>query len=322
MNWLVFSYSFPSNQGSSARVTLWRRLSRLGAISPKTGVHILPGREDCLESFQWLAREVGQQKGECLLMNVASFEGLSDQELMNLFKDKSEKEYLELEESVKLLEKATREKVSDEERSKLHSEIEKLRRKHAEIARCDFFDAPGGVRLTARLATIERSLAVEKEPTSEIRKVRIKDFKNKIWVTRPRPHVDRLACAWLIRRYIDEKATIRYSKTFNEDELAFDMKEGGAFGHVGNFCTFETMLVAFDLDSSALRTVSEIIHEIDLRDSRYLHPETAGIDAILSGWLLKDFSDAELEMHGLALFDGVYADVLRKEKSEQQGKKR
>ncbi len=76
----------------------------MGAISPKTGVHILPGREDCLESFQWLAREVGQQKGECLLMNVASFEGLSDQELMNLFKDKSEKEYLELEESVKLLE--------------------------------------------------------------------------------------------------------------------------------------------------------------------------------------------------------------------------
>ncbi|MCC7527550.1 MAG: chromate resistance protein [Candidatus Melainabacteria bacterium] len=319
---MVFSYSFPSTQGSSARVTLWRRLSRLGAISPKSGVHILPGREDCLESFQWLAREVQQQKGECLLMNVESFEGLSDQELMKLFKDKSVKEYLELEESLKQLEKATRGKVPDEERTKLHSEVEKHRRKHAEIARCDFFDAPGGARLTARLASIERALAVEKEAIPEIRKVRIKDFKNKVWVTRPRPHVDRLACAWLIRRFIDESATIRYSKTFKEDELAFDMKEGGAFGHVGNFCTFETMLVAFDWDSSALRTISEIIHEIDLRDSRYLHPETAGIDAILSGWLLNDFSDADLEAHGLALFDGVYADVLRKEKLEQQGKKR
>jgi hypothetical protein len=99
------------------------------------------------------------------------------------------------------------------------------------------------------------------------------------------------------------------------------MKEGGAFGHVGNFCTFETMLAAFDLQSPALRTISEYIHEIDLRDSRYLHPEIAGIDAILSGWLLNDFSDAELEAHGLALFDGLHADANRKQKSEQQGKK-
>jgi hypothetical protein len=314
VNWLVFSYSFPSNQGSSARVSLWRRLGRLGAISPKTGVHILPGSEDCLESFQWLASEVQQQKGECLLMNVDSFEGLSDQELINLYKDKSEKEYQELEDSVKQLERATKGKVVDDEKSKLHSEIEKIRQKHADIARCDFFDAPGGLRLTARLASIERSLAAEVAVLPEICKARKKDFKKKIWVTRPRPHVDRLACAWLIRRFIDDRATIRYAKNFKNDELAFDMKTGGAFGHVGNFCTFETMLTAFELDSMALWTIAEIVHEIDLRDSRYHHPEMAGVDAILNGWLLKNFSDAELESHGLALFDGLYADVLRQQK--------
>ncbi len=318
MNWLVFNCSFPSNQGSSARVSLWRRLSRLGAVSPKSGVHILPGREDCLESFQWLLKEVQQQRGECLLMNVESFEGLSDEELIQLFKDRSEKEYLELEESVKELEKSTSDKVADDDKNKLHSEIEKLRRKHTDIARCDFFDAPGGARLTSRLASLERKLSASEHEVPEITKVHIKDFKNKVWVTRPRPHVDRLACVWLIRRFIDDKAKIRYSTKPQKAELSFDMKEDSTFGHVGNLCSLETMITAFDLKDPGLRTLAEIVHEIDLRDSHYLHPETAGVDAILKGWLIRELTDGELEVHGIMLFDGLYADVLRRDSAEKK----
>lgn len=252
-------------------------------------------------------------------MSVDSFEGLTDQELIQLFRDRSEKEYGLLEEAVHQIEKKAK-KVSEDERDKFHGDIEKVRQKHADIARTDFFDAPGGVRIRSRLANVERLLWKDHHPTPKIERVSIQDFQGKVWATRPRPHVDRIACAWLIRRYIDSSAKIKYSAKPSKEEVSFDMKEGGTFGHVGNFCTFETMMLAFDLTEPGLQTIAEIVHEIDLRDSRYLHPETAGVDSILKGWLLHDFSDEQLESHGLTLFDGLHADILRKE-TAGKGKK-
>jgi hypothetical protein len=125
-------------------------------------------------------------------------------------------------------------------------------------------------------------------------------------VTRPRPHVDRLACAWLIRRFINPDANIRYATIPEPDEVAFDMPDA-QFGHLGVSCSFETMLRAFGFSDPALQTIAEIVHAIDLRDGRYAQPEIEGIAAILQGWLLNDLSDAELEARGVALFEGLYA---------------
>jgi hypothetical protein len=122
-------------------------------------------------------------------------------------------------------------------------------------------------------------------------------------VTRPHPHVDRLACAWLIRRFVNPRAQIRYSETPEPGEVAFDMP-GAEFQHRGHLCTFEVMLKAFGLDDPALRAIAEIVHEIDLRDGRSARPEIAGVDAILTGWLVLE--DAEREAHGIALFEGLY----------------
>lgn len=321
MNWLVFTYSLPSNPRSSARVSAWRRIGRLGAVSPRSGIHILPARDECIESLQWLAREVQEQNGEHLVMNVESFEGLSDQQLVQMFKDKADKEYLELEEELAALEKSAGKKGRTSEHLRIHSEIQKLRKKHSEILRIDFFDAPGGARIASRLAKLERKLNADNEDDSPaIKKLSPDSYKNKLWVTRPKPHVDRIACAWLIRRFIDADAKIRYSLEPNVDELAFDLKEGGAFGHVGNLCSFETMITAFSLNDEALWTVAEIVHEIDIRDGRYLRPETEGIESILKGWQLKGYSDGQLEEYGLALFDGLYADMQRKEKGFTKSK--
>ena len=129
---------------------------------------------------------------------------------------------------------------------------------------------------------------------------------------RPHPHVDRLACAWLIRRFINPKAFIRYSDTFKPAEIPFDMK-GVQFGHQGNFCSFETMIHAFNFQDSGLQALAEIVHEIDLKDGSYLRPEVDGITTILSGWRLAGFSDAKLESHGISLFEGLYR-VLNHEK--------
>jgi hypothetical protein len=257
----------------------------MGAISPRGGVQILPAREESLESFQWLSKEVQQHGGESLLMRVESFEGMTNAEVIGLFQEKSDKDYDEIEGPIAALEKAANKKLTPDVRLKHHAELQKLRKNQQEILKTDFFNSPAGARIVSRFAKLDRLLSADEGAAeSEIPKVSKADFQKKIWVTRPRPHVDRLSCAWMIRRFIDPEAEIRYAKAPLDGEIGFDMKEGGTFGHVGKFCTFETLLAAFDLKEAALWKLAEIIHEIDLRDGCYTHAEIVGVDLILRGF--------------------------------------
>jgi hypothetical protein len=311
MKWLVFSSTLPSKAQSSPRVALWRRLRRLGAISPTGGLHVLPAREECLEAFQWLAEEVRHAKGEALVMQVEQFDGLSDAELMERFRQARAEDYAALDAQAAELETHLRAEATREERSRLREMLERLRRQHAEIARIDFFDAPEGGLLASRLGRLAQALSAGEGSAAPTAPAAIEAYRETRWVTRPRPHVDRLSCIWLIRRFINPQAVVRYSPTPEPDEVGFDMPRG-EFTHRGPLCTFETMVRAFGLEDPSLQPMGEIIHEIDLRDGRYAHPETPGIDAVLKGWLLAGLADAELEAHGVALFEGLYADLSRR----------
>lgn len=303
MSWIVFSYSISRPSRSSPRVALWRRLQRAGAVSPLNGIHVLPARAECLEAFQWLAQEIRAAKGEALVMQVEHFEGMTDAQLTALFNQARGEEYAQLEKELAGLEKI-------QDTLALQEGLDKARRRHAEIARVDYFNAPEGARVAQRLAQLAERL-VPSIPLPTLPKAHLSDYRAKTWVTRPRPYVDRLACAWLIRRFIDPKAIIRYSLAPKSDEVAFDMEEGGQFGHVGNLCTFETMCLAFGLDDAGLRALAEIVHEIDLNDGRYARPAATGVDSILDGWHQASLSDAELEMRGIALFEGLYLHFAR-----------
>ena len=90
--------------------------------------------------------------------------------------------------------------------------------------------------------------------------------------------------------------------------------KGVAFGHQGNLCSFETIMQAFNLYDPGLITLAEIVHEIDLKDGRYVRPETEGVTTILNGWRLAGFSDSELESHGISLFEGLYTALNHKKK--------
>ena len=311
MTWLVFSYSLPSKAQSSPRVALWRRLRRLGAIAPTGGTHLLPAREECLEAFQWLAEEAKQANGGALVMHVEQFEGLSDAELMERFRQARAEDYAELEAQAHEIEKSLRAQVNPEERSRLQEALNKLQRRHADIVRVDFFDAPEGSLVASKLARLAQALAPREATAVSVSSTPLAAYRDKRWVTRPRPHVDRLSCIWLIRRFINPQAVVRYSPTPEPGEVAFDMPHG-EFTHRGHLCTFETMVHAFSLEDPSLQPIGEIIHEIDLRDGCYVHPETAGVDAVLKGWLLAGLSDPELEAHGVALFEGLYADLSRR----------
>ncbi len=320
MTWLVFSYSLPSKAQSSPRVALWRRLRRLGAVMLTGGIHVLPAREEDLEAFQWLAEEVQQAKGEAVVMRVEQFEGLTDADLIDRFRRARAEDYTALDTRASALEERLRARLKGEERSRLREGLERLRRQHADIARLDFFDAPEGNLVAAHLARIAQGLAAGEASAAGVAPAAIQAYRDRRWVTRPRPYVDRLACIWLIRRFINPAAVIRYANAPESDEVAFDMRNG-AFSHRGNLCTFETMVASFGLEEPSLRLIGEIVHEIDLRDGRYIHPEVAVIEAVLKGWFLMGFSDQELEAHGVALFEGLYTAFARGGRPRPAGKK-
>lgn len=305
LSWIVFSYSLPSKSSSSPRVTLWRRLRRIGAISLKGGIHVLPARDDCVEAFQWLAQEVQQANGEALIMQVERFQGLANEEIVKLFRQAKSEEYQELEAQAIALEKTIDGSTKPEDRSSMLEVLEKLRKQHSEIARVDFFDCPDGLIVISHLNRIAQTLSLNPSITIKVPSATVNEYRDKRWVTRPRPYIDRLACIWLIRRFINPNAEIRYAHDVAPDEVAFEMKDA-TFGHCGNLCTFEVMRAAFDLNDPGLQVIGEIVHEIDLRDGQYAHPEATGVEAVLQGWLLANFSDAELELCGIKVFEGLY----------------
>jgi hypothetical protein len=300
MVWLVLSYTLPAQARSSPRVTVWRRLKQIGALALAGGAQVLPARDECEEAFQWLAQEIRAAQGEAVIMRVEQFTGSPDAELISQFQAARADDYAELEPEVKRLEQALRGK----DRFRLQEALERLRRKHTALAEVDYFDSPAGAQIAARLGQIEQAL-VPASRAQPVRAAAVGEYRDKRWVTRPRPHVDRLACAWLVRRYINPEAHIRYSLQSEPGEVAFDM-EPADFGHQGDQCSFESMLAAFSLEEPGLRALADIVHDIDLHENRYGRPETHGVMAIMNGWRLANLTDEELEARGLALFEGLY----------------
>lgn len=309
MAWLAFTYSLPSKGSSSARVTAWRRLQRLGAVALPGGVYLLPEQDDTLESFGWLAQEIKHAQGEALVMRIATFEGLSEADIIGHFHDARRPEYEELTAQLDGLLGTLPDDAPQDKRLGALEALEKLRKRHAEIAKRDFFRTPEGGTVTAKLAQLGARLTEGNTPAEAVEPVNPGDFSGRVWVTRPRPFVDRLASAWLIRRFIDAGAVIVYRDAPEAKEIGFDMP-GARFNHVGNLCTFEVLVAAFGLAAPGLQPIAEIVHDLDLHDGRYARPEAAGLEAILSGWRHLPLADAELEVRGLALFEGLYQSLV------------
>jgi hypothetical protein len=272
------------------------------------GTSILPARPECVEAFQWKAQEIAQADGEAVVMHVEEFDGLTDAELIERFRDARRTDYGELDAQADQLEQEIASHTETEGWPRHQEALAKLRRRHAEVTRIDYFHAPEGTQVGAHLTRIADALMSNESRVAAMEHVAVTSLRGRHWVTRPRPHVDRLACIWLIRRFIDPTASIRFGDEAHDEEITFDMRDA-TFGHQGHRCSFETMLAALSLEEPALRAMAEVVHEIDLQDGLYPRPEVPGIDAILKGWLLADYTDTELEAHGIALFEGLYSSL-------------
>jgi hypothetical protein len=297
MHWLGLSYTLPTTSVSSKRVAVWRRLRQLGAVSPTGSLYLLPEGAENAEALDWLAQEIEDGGGEALVLHVDRFEREAEAKLIESVRDARDEDYRKIAADAE-------EALEPADQEGLRERLEKLRRRFAETARLDFFQAAEGPRAAAALARIETALG--RESFLEVPAAERKRYQGRRWVTRPHPHVDRLACAWLIRRFVDPQAEIRYGDVPEEGEVSFDLRDAD-FGHHGNHCSFETMLAAFGLGADpALAALGEIVHEIDLRDGTSARPEVPGVDGILRGWSAAGWPDSELERNGVALFEGLY----------------
>ena len=131
-----------------------------------------------------------------------------------------------------------------------------------------------------------------------------------LWVTRPRCHVDRTACAWAIRRFVDREATFAFASDLDGARALggtpFDMR-GAELGHHQGRCSFESLLLKYELDDPSLRELAEVIHEADVDDDRFHTPEAAGLDAVVRGLGL--VIEDDLLLFGVTdrVFEGLYA---------------
>jgi len=288
----------------------------MGAVTAKAGVYVLPPQDECVEGFQWLAQEVQQIGGDAVVMRVDRFEGLPDTKLVELFQESCRVKYAELEAEATDLDTSLRRGKKALARAEGLEKLEKLRKRQAEIAQVDFFNCPEAIKVNDLLRRIQEQLRQGNIVAAPVAGKKLADYRAARWVTRPRPHVDRLACAWLIRRFINPTAEIRYAIRLESGEVGFDMRDA-EFGHQGNSCTFETMMTAFGLREPGLQGLAEIVHEIDLRDGRYARPETAGLELIMKGWLQAGLPDKEIEQRGIALFEGLFTALSRMSRPAQ-----
>jgi hypothetical protein len=312
--WLVLIHQIPPKP-SYLRVKVGRRLQSLGAVAVKNSVYALPKGERALEDFQWLLREIVAGGGDASVCEARFVEGLSDDSVEALFNTAREADYDVLAKEARRLQgsvaRPRRRKGGGKEQ--VQATLLRLRKRLGEVAEIDFFGATGRDAVEGVLAKVETSLRPPKtethEPTSSF------EARGRTWVTRSGLHVDRIGCAWLIRRFIDPEAKFKFVRGQEHapatGELRFDMFEA-EFTHEGELCTFEVLLRRFGLRDPALRQIAEIVHDVDLKDAKFSRPEAVGMDRLLAGIAMRHREDEARLRDGDVAFEALYEYFKRK----------
>jgi hypothetical protein len=311
--WLLLIHQIPP-QPTYFRVKIWRRLQQLGAIPVKNSVYVLPATDQSLEDFQWMAQEIRAGGGDATLCEARLVEGLSDAKLIAMFRDARNRDYEALAKDI-----ASAGKTKSPEGRAL---LLRLKKSLAEVKATDYFGASKGKSVEAALSTLESRLKPRDSAASALRGSKARNGKNQFaartWVTRTGIHVDRIASAWLIRRFIDPEARFKFVPPKGyaplNGEIRFDMFEA-EYTHEGDRCTFEVLVSRMLLKDRELRAIGEIVHDIDLKDSRFGRPETPGIAMLIAGLAMAHKSDEERLQRGMAVFDDLRTYFKTKAKS-------
>jgi Uncharacterized conserved protein len=310
--WLLLIHQIPPTP-NYLRVKIGRRLQRLGAVAIKNSVYALPSSDQSQEDLQWVLREIVESGGEGSICESRFVDGLSDAQVEALFNAARDADYTMI-----LKDARSTDEVGGSEAAALAA---RLRRRLTTIAAIDFFGAPGRGAAESAVAELERraqsARTDEPDNDSDRGAPEIDLSGGRTWVTRRGIHVDRMASAWLIRRFIDPAARFKFvaARGYAPEpgELRFDMFEA-EYTHTADCCTFEVLLSQFSVTDPALRPIAEIVHDIDLKDEKFGREETPGIERLIAGIALTHRDDEARLSRAGAMLDDLY-EYFRKKRT-------
>jgi hypothetical protein len=316
MRWLTLLTTLPPTP-TRHRVGVWRKLQRMGAVRLRGSAWILPETPETTELFQWLVQEIDSFGGEATLLHVDRVGNMTQEQVTALFHKVRTLEYQSTVKACRgILSQLDRYRTSHRGSSaQLRSKLDGVKRELDRIQSIDYLEAPPGLRARAlwettakRLRTVEaRSHAPASRHRASL------PVRGSTWVTRPRPHIDRIASAWLIRRFYDADAKFAFADAADAARkgIPFDVL-GADFGHHGEDCTFETLIKRFSIKDRRAQVIAEIVHEADLHDGKFTRNEAPGIDLAIKGLAEATQDDEDLLERGMAMFDGLYTVLKRK----------
>jgi hypothetical protein len=315
-SWLLLIHQLPTKP-AYFRVKIWRRLQGIGAVAVKSTVYALPANPETQEDLEWLLKEIIEGNGEAIVCEARLVDGLSDAQVRALFDATRDADYGKIAEEARVLASEIETNSASEKCPEARTQLGRLRKHLAEVVAIDFFGASGRLVVEGLLAELEARVTentpMMEEPLEATEP--ITELKGRTWVTRRGVHVDRIACSWLIRRFIDPDAVIRFvpGKGYvpKPGELRFDMFEG-EFTHEGDRCSFEVLLARTSISDPALQAIAEIVHDIDLKDGKFGREETPGIASLIAGIAIANEADERRIAHGADAFDNLYGYFSRK----------
>jgi hypothetical protein len=319
--WLLLIHQIPPKP-NYFRVKIWRRLQRLGAVGIKNSVYALPATDQAHEDLNWVLREIVEGGGDASLVEARFVEGLSDEEVKEMFRSARDADYQEVAAEARELTRRFPRKgeLSEEKRAELEPALGRLQKRVGEIAAIDFFHGRAREPVEGLLQELAERLA-RPEPGPEEKAEAVQRPRGRTWVTRTGIHVDRMASAWLIRRFIDPGAKFKFVSAreyrHKPGELRFDMFDG-EYTHKGELCTFEVLSRSFEITDAALRPISEMIHDIDLKVDTYGRPETPGFAQLVNAIATAHRDDEARLARASAMLDDLYE--LHKRKRPDRGR--
>jgi hypothetical protein len=310
--WLLFVHQLPSSP-SNLRVRTWRRLQQLGAIPIKHAVYALPDTAGAREDFEWLKTEVTAAGGDASVFAADNIDAWSDDGLIAEFRRSRQEAYTVLARDIeKVLKRAaSNRRPSGTRAPAIRRLMEVFRERLTGIEQIDFFGSAGRDRIVTLLTRLEEHTS-DKDVRTTVRRdtgpTDAEGYQGRLWITRPRPGVDRMASAWLICRFIDPQARFGFAADRDavpEDGLPFDMF-GVEFSHQGEGCTFETLCGFFKIQEPAVAQIAAIVHDLDLKDNRFGAPEAVTVGHVIDGLQFAHADDDTLLSQGMVLFDALY----------------
>jgi hypothetical protein len=320
--WLLLIHQIPPKP-NYFRVKIWRRLQKLGAVAIKNSVYALPSSEQAQEDLNWVLREVVEGGGDASLVEARLIEGLNDEQVREMFRAARDADYQAVAEEVREVARGLPRKgeIADGKRAEIEGALARLQKRVAEIAAIDFCHARSREAVDGLLKELEERLAARGPERGAGAQGSLKKPRGATWVTRTGIHVDRMASAWLIRRFIDPEGKLKFvaAREYRHQpgELRFDMFDG-EFTHQGELCSFEVLLARFEITDLALRPIAEIVHDVDLKDEKYGRADNAGFEHLINGIAMAHPRDEVRLQRASAVLDDLYEYFKRKRRGGER----